>query len=303
MHRDRVKRKKGRLPVQCAAAVAQNAYLTGFVTGGIYQGVGKYVCLPGLNCYSCPGAIGACPIGALQNSLASPKNHINPLVSVSLYVTGLLLVFGLAMGRWICGWLCPFGLLQDLLHKIPSKKIRVKKFSWLKYLKYAILGVLVILLPMIVTNAFGMGDPWFCKYLCPSGTTLGALPLLAVNENLRGNLGDLFVLKASIAAALLIGSVFIYRVFCRFLCPLGAIYGLLNKISIYRMRVTENACAECGTCASVCRMGVDPIKTPNSAECIRCGDCAAACPKGAIMLGFHGGGKSAEKNALNRGKI
>jgi ferredoxin-type protein NapH len=284
-------RKKGRLPVQGAAAIAQNSYLTGFVTGGIYQGAGKYVCLPGLNCYSCPGAIGSCPIGSLQNVLASYKNRI------SLYVTGLILMFGLALGRWICGWLCPFGLIQDLLHKIPSKKIRIKKLSWLKYLKYAVLGVLVILLPMLAVNAFGQGSPWFCKYVCPSGTVLAALPLAAANSGVSDNLGDLFILKASIAAAILILSVFIYRPFCRFLCPLGAIYGILNKVSLYRMRLSEDKCVKCGTCASVCRMEVDPVKSPNSAECIRCGDCAAACPKGALCLGFADKEKRAVKDA------
>lgn len=300
MHRDRIMkpktpkkqpRKKGRLPVQGAAAIAQNSYIAGFVTGGIYQGAGKYVCLPGLNCYSCPGAIGSCPIGALQTVLASYKNRI------SLYVTGLILMFGLALGRWICGWLCPFGLIQDLLHKIPSKKVRIHKLSWLKYMKYAVLGLLVILLPMLAVNEFGQGSPWFCKYLCPSGTVLGALPLIAANEGVRSNLGDLFILKASIAAALIIGSVFIYRIFCRFLCPLGAIYGLLNKVSLYRMRLLEDKCVGCGTCASVCRMGVDPVKSPNSCECIRCGDCTAACPKGALAMGFSKNEKHIEKNA------
>jgi ferredoxin-type protein NapH len=294
MHRDRIKKKRrGRLLVQTGAALGSNAYLAGFFTGSIFQGPTKYVCLPGLNCYSCPGAIGACPIGALQNVLASAK------YSISLYVTGTLLLFGLALGRWICGWLCPFGWIQDLLHRIPSKKIKVpKRFSCLRFIKYAVLAALVILLPSLIANSAGQGDPWFCKYVCPSGTTLGALPLIAASEQLRGLLGDLFILKASIAAAILILSVFLHRVFCRYLCPLGAIYGLLNKLSFYRMRLEERACTNCGTCASVCRMGVEPNKTPNSCECIRCGDCVASCPHGALSMGF----KQSEKRREEHGK-
>lgn len=294
VHRDRLKvKRRKRLLVQAGAAVGSNAYIAGFFAGSIFKGPTKYVCLPGLNCYSCPGAIGACPIGALQSVLASAKYNI------SLYVTGTLLLFGLALGRWICGWLCPFGLIQDALHSIPSKKIIVpKRFSWLRFTKYAVLAVLVILLPSLIVNVAGQGDPWFCKYICPSGTVLGAVPLVSANPQLQGLLGGLFVLKASIAAALLVLSVFLYRVFCRYLCPLGAIYGLLNKLSFYRMSVAEHACAGCGKCSSVCKMGVEPSKAPNSCECIRCGDCVASCPYGALSVGFTQKGK--QQQSLNR---
>ena len=267
--------------VQLLSTVAHNAWLPGFAAGTIWKGETKYVCTPGFNCYSCPGALGACPVGALQAVIGSRKYNI------AWYVIGTLLLFGLAAGRWICGWLCPFGLLQDLLHKIPGKKALVpKKLRWLKYTKYVLLAVFVILLPMLVVNFAGLGDPWFCKYICPAGTVEGALPLLAMNESLREAAGLLFAWKALLALLILVACVFLYRFFCRFLCPLGAIYGLMNRISLHRMAVDGHRCTSCEACSRACKLDVEPYKTPNSAECIRCGDCVKACPHNALRLGF-----------------
>ena len=84
-----------------------------FLQGKLYQGGGKAVCVPGLNCYSCPGAAGACPIGAFQAVVGSSKFRF------SYYITGILILLGVLLGRFICGFLCPFGWFQELLHKIP----------------------------------------------------------------------------------------------------------------------------------------------------------------------------------------
>jgi ferredoxin-type protein NapH len=275
-----------RLWAQIAAAVAQNGWFAGFVNGTIYQGNTKYACLPGLNCYSCPGALGSCPIGSLQAVIASWKYNF------SLYVSGMLLLFGLAAGRWICGWLCPFGLLQDLLYRIPGRKLKVPaRLRWLKYFKYAVLLVLVILLPMLAAGAANLGDPWFCKYVCPSGTLLAALPLMAANPPLRSAAGLIFAWKLGLALAIVLLSVFLYRTFCRFLCPLGAVYGLLNRLSLYRMKYEKARCTDCGACARACKLDIEPCKTPNSADCIRCGECCRACPHGALHGAFSLKGK------------
>lgn len=89
-------------------------------------------------------------------------------------------------------FLCPFGWFQDLLHKIPGKKLSTAKLKPLRYLKYVILIVFVILLPMLVTNSIGMGDPFFCKYICPQGVLEGAIPLSIGNAAIRSALGKLF---------------------------------------------------------------------------------------------------------------
>ena len=264
--------------LQIIALGCSNARLLNFKGGKIYTGKWKQFCNPGLNCYSCPAAGFACPIGALQAVNGSMQ------FSFSFYVTGLLLAFGLLLGRAVCGWLCPFGLLQELIHKIPSPKWHLKK--GFLYVKYVVLVVFVLILPIAATDYMGMGKPAFCQYICPAGTLEGGLFLLAAHENLRNAIGALFGLKAAILILTLIGCVLVYRCFCWVLCPLGAIYGLFNKFSIFHLTVDSHKCVGCGKCKDVCQMEVDPVKTPDSAECIRCGACADACPTGAVCLGF-----------------
>ncbi len=160
--------------IQAGATLLSNIHLSNFFKGGIYQGGGKAVCVPGLNCYSCPAASGACPIGAFQAVAGSSK------FGFSYYITGFLILVGVLLGRFVCGFLCPFGWLQDLLHKVPGRKISTGRLKPLTYMKYAVLIGTVILLPALMINDVGMGDPYFCKYICPQGVLEGALPLAAV---------------------------------------------------------------------------------------------------------------------------
>ena len=272
--------------IQAGATLLTNIHLPNFAKGTLYQGSGKYVCVPGLNCYSCPGAAGACPVGAFQAVVGSSKFRF------SYYITGILILFGVLLGRFICGFLCPFGWFQELLHKIPSPKFSTKKLKPLRYLKYAVLLVMVVLLPLLAVNELGMGDPFFCKYLCPQGVLEGAIPLSLTNAGIRTALGKLFTWKACILLAVIVGSVVFYRPFCKWLCPLGAFYALLNKVSLFQMRVDPHKCVSCGACARACKMDVDITKTPNHAECIRCGMCMKACPTDAIQYKFGLGDKS-----------
>lgn len=264
--------------LQIIAFGCSNAHLLNFKGGKLYTGKWKQFCNPGLNCYSCPAAGFACPIGALQAVNGSRQ------FSFSFYVAGLLLAFGVLLGRAVCGWLCPFGLLQELIHKIPSPKRKLKK--GFLYIKYVVLVVFVLILPIAVTDYMGMGKPAFCQYICPAGTLEGGLSLLLAHESLRKAVGSLFSLKMTILILTLIGCVFFYRFFCRTLCPLGAIYGLFNKISIVHLEVDRHRCVGCGKCKDVCGMEVNPVQTPNAAECIRCGACVDVCPADALYLGF-----------------
>ncbi len=266
--------------IQAAAALLTNIHLPNFIKGGIYQGKGKAVCVPGLNCYSCPGAAGACPLGSFQAVVGSSKFRF------SYYITGFLILLGVLLGRFICGFLCPFGWLQELLHKIPTKKLSTKKLKPLTYLKYAILLLAVVLLPAIVVNDLGMGDPFFCKYICPQGVLEGAIPLAAVNEGIRSALGPLFNRKLIILIVVVVLSVLFYRPFCKWICPLGAFYALMNKVSLLGIKVDEHKCVSCGKCARVCKMDVDVTKTPNHTECIRCGKCITSCPTDAIKFNY-----------------
>lgn len=266
--------------IQAGAVLLTNLHLPNFIKGGIYQGKGKTVCVPGLNCYSCPAASGACPIGAFQAVAGSSKFRF------SCYITGFLILLGVLLGRLICGFLCPFGWFQELLHRIPTRKLSTKKLRPLTYLKYVILLVMVVLLPAFAVNDVGMGDPFFCKYLCPQGVLEGAVPLALVNSGIRAALGGLFTWKLCILLAVAVLSVLFYRPFCKWLCPLGAFYALFNKVSLLQMKVDANACISCGKCVKVCSMDVDVTKTPDHAECIRCGKCVLACPTGAVRFRY-----------------
>ena len=264
--------------IQILWALLTNSYLLGFAQGKIYRGKLKNLCVPALNCYSCPGAVGACPIGALQAVIG------NRNFKFAFYVAGFLMFVGALTGRFVCGWLCPFGLIQDLLHKIPFPK-KINTFPgdrMLRKLKYVILAVFVILMPMFLVDMLGQGAPYFCKLICPAGTLEGGIPLVILNKSLRGAVGFLYVWKNVLLAAVIILSVWIYRPFCKYLCPLGAVYSVFNPISVFRYRVDKEACIHCGACAKVCNMQVNPAENANHPECIRCGDCKKACPTKAI---------------------
>ena len=271
--------------IQAGFGLLSNAHLSGFINGKIYEGPLKRFCVPGMNCYSCPGALGACPIGAMQASLAARKTKF------PFYVLGYLALIGVFLGRFVCGWLCVFGLLQELLFKIPLKKLRIpeKADRLLRYGKYLVLLFLVILLPAFLRDEFGFGVPYFCKYLCPVGTLEGGIPLLLLNEGLRSAAHFLYILKISILLVLLLFAVLLHRPFCKYLCPLGAFYALFQKSSFLRLQLETKSCIHCGACERACGMQVNPASNPNSAECIRCGKCISVCPKDALSFRFHAG--------------
>lgn len=268
----------GRHRVQILWAFLSNSYLAGFAKGKIYRGKLKNLCVPGLNCYSCPGALGSCPVGAMQAVVGSWN------FKLTFYVAGFLMFTGALTGRFVCGWLCPFGLIQDLLHKIPfPKKIGIFPGDrFLRKLKYVIFLVFVILMPMFVVDLLGQGAPYFCKLICPAGTLEGGLPLVLLNKGMRGAIGWLYAWKNVLLVVILVLSVIIYRPFCKYICPLGAVYSLFQPISVFRYRVDQELCTHCGACAKACKMQVDPVKSPNHPECIRCGQCKKVCPTGAL---------------------
>ena len=282
-----------RMGFQGLAALMTNPFVQNFPLGKIYSGEGKRFCSPGLNCYSCPGAAGSCPIGAFQAVVGSLRYDL------SYYIFGTMALFGVLVGRLICGFLCPFGLVQEILHKIPSKKFSTEKLWPLKLVKYFMLFVVVFLMGVFLTDQFKLAPPYFCKYVCPQGILEGGIPLSLFNEGIRNTLGKLFLLKGSFLVLVVILSIFTFRPFCKWICPLGAFYAFFNKISFFQYKVDQDACIHCGKCRKACGMEVDMSKNQTALECIRCGECVKVCPTDAISTSLD----RLKENAIKRKQV
>ena len=262
--------------IQLISTLLCNLNLKGFATGRIYQGQLKTLCLPGLNCYSCPGAIGACPLGSLQSFVSGTVPRF------PLYVAGWLLLMGLWLGRTVCGWLCPFGFIQELIYHTPLPKLGKSRTTRLLSRLKPVWGILLVLvIPLALWTVQGIGVPAFCKYLCPAGTLEASIPLLLLNAPLMKAAGWLTVWKFIVLAVFLLLMMVLYRPFCRFLCPLGAWYGCFNRHAALGITVDRNRCTACGHCAAICPMD---IKIAGDQECISCGKCQHSCPSAAISF-------------------
>jgi polyferredoxin len=245
-----------RVWVQLGAALVTNSYFPVWL---------KHVPCPGLNCYSCPAAVFACPIGSLQHFAAG---HRPPL-----YVAGVVGLIGLASGRLTCGWLCPFGLLQDLAYRLPTRKWSPRlRMRWLPF---------VFLVAFVLVLPFLTGEQWFSK-ICPAGTLEAGLPWLVLSDAIRSQAGWFFVFKVATLGAFLVWMVVTRRPWCRTVCPLGAIYALFNPIAAFRLRADREACSGCDRCQSVCPVDIDPPTEIGSLGCIHCLECVRVCPSGAL---------------------
>ena len=264
-------KNKKRQIIQVVSAILYNLNFNGIKTKNIYQGDIKKICIPGLNCYSCIGAISSCPLGSLQTSISNIKYN-----SFSFLVIGLIIIFSIILGRIICGFLCPFGLLQEILYKIKTKKIKknkiTKKLTKIKYL---------ILILFVFIFSFILKSPSFCKFICPQGTLEAGIPLVILKKELQKLIGKIFNLKIMILFIVIVGSIFLYRFFCSYICPLGAIYSLFNKISLFGVVVDNEKCINCGQCIKICKMNINKV---GDSECIACGSCIKGCFKKAIKI-------------------
>ena len=228
----------------------------------------KSVCLPILNCHSCPIALFACPIGVIAQFSTL---HLVPFLAL-----GAIGVLGVFVGRFFCGWICPFGLLQEVLYKIPGPKLQLP--SRLRHLKYLVLVLLVVAIPFF----FGEESPLFFCRLCPPATLQSSIPWAII----RGGFPDL---STAVTRLIILGAVIALvmmnkRAFCRALCPLGAIMSLFNKVSALSLRKDDRKCMNCHACESACPMDATPTAETEggtretSPECILCLECTEKCP-------------------------
>jgi ferredoxin-type protein NapH len=279
------KPRSRRVWYQAVSALAVNAWLPNWLTGKIFQGNIKGICVPVLNCYSCPSALGACPIGAMQTFFGGLRFNLSVAEKkFGLYVIGLLGAVGSIVGRMPCGWLCPFGLVQELLHKVPSPKLKLPRF--LSSFRYFFLAVFVVALPLLVVDQFGYGQTWFCKWICPAGTLEAGIPLVALNSGLRALVGFMYYWKVALLVLFVGWMVVSARPFCRAVCPLGAFLGLFNKGSLFRMAVDDEKCTLCDKCLRDCPVEIRIYESANSPDCVRCLKCLDSCKFGAISYSF-----------------
>ncbi len=271
---------------QFISTLIQNSYFGFLTTKTIYTGPLKKFCSLGLNCYSCPAALFSCPLGALQQVFISLRILPGEYLSkVLFYVLGQILLQSLLLGRFICGWLCPFGFLQDLLYKIPFyKRTFHLPFRAQRYLKHLFLLFFIILFPIIFLTELGYGLLWFCKYFCPAGTLQAGYFHLILEPSLSKKIGSIFFLKNLLLGGIILFCIIEIRFFCKNLCPLGLIYGFFNRFSLFKLRWEESKCNKCLLCEKACPMGLTIPKELNSLECIRCLNCVEICPTKAISL-------------------
>lgn len=287
--------------MQILGVILPNSFFRGW-TGDpqIYQGKLKSIVAPILNCYACPSAVVSCPVGSAQHFLA--------MRAIPFYVLGSVGFVGITLGRAVCGWVCPFGFLQDIEFKLGRllKLPHLKLPKWFGYGKFVFLIAFVIIAPIATVKpiiddetgvamtyedpetgktkeVFEPGVTWFCK-LCPQGALQGGIPQVLINPQLKRLLGWNYTMKMIILGILMIAFLMTKRPFCRGMCPLGAFLGLFNSISLLQFHVDSSKCNECRLCTYDCPVEHNVYLSPNGHECIRCGNCLDKCKRGGVSV-------------------
>jgi ferredoxin-type protein NapH len=226
-------------------------------------GIGMtHLIFPGLHCYACPWAITICPIGLAQNLVI--------FGTPPYFWIGMIVTYGLTAGRGFCGWFCPFGTLNDLLSFRKVKMLNVVSYS-----KFIVLAGTII-------AAWVFADTMFCK-LCPVASIEASIPYLIMGV---AKVNRPFLVHMGTLTFTLVGMVLIARFWCRYLCPMGALLSLFNRVSFMKLKLDESKCSSCGACAPACPMGIEPHYQYDNHNCIKCGRCADTCHMGALSLGF-----------------
>lgn len=232
-----------------------------------------------------PSIHALCPFGGLESlyQTFTLGSFISKIFEGTLILFAITMVLALVFRRSFCGLLCPFGAIQEFFGKI-GRKVMGRKLIMpavidrpLRYLKYVVL--LITIAYAWITAGLWMApyDPWSVYAHLFTNNPIDAIGT-AVDESLIGLI---------LLVVVLIGSFLYDRFFCKYLCPMGALYGIIGKLSPYKVVRDENVCISCGKCSKVCPVNIDVqhSKEVKSAECINCQSCVLSCPKaGALTL-------------------
>lgn len=224
-----------------------------------------------------PSVEAACPFGAIETAASFIREgaFLRNLAPSNWLALGLVVASSLVAGRVFCGWACPIGALQDALAWLARRLYgRRGPYPWqpprrldraLRWLKVGVLGW------VLWASLTALAPPLaaFCPYR-------------ALFE-----IGRFSLFSLGLMGLLALCSMMIERFWCRYLCPLGAVLALFNRLSPWRPRVHAEACRQCGRCARICPAGIDPLRDGTGhAECLRCYACADGCPvSGAVTVG------------------
>lgn len=215
----------------------------------------------------------------VQQIVQSILNHsFNPSVLLpQIVATVAVIPLTMVLGRFFCGWMCAFGSMGDFIYEISSKfwkrkpRISQRLDRVLKLVKYLWLAILVAVVWVLGSKAFASADPWDAFGML---LTVGKPP--AFSLVLTTLLPAFFLL-----VGILVGSVFVHRFFCRYLCPLGAIFAIVSKARVTHIQKERTSCGKCRACTNACPMGIALYRSDKvrSGECIECMACVSACPR------------------------
>ncbi len=282
-----------------------------------FDGARTWVVLPVLASVKAQGAIGS----TLDATTLLLSQAIFPWLPL-----GIILVVGALLGRFMCGWICPVGFLQDVITSLKGRVDMVQKRThqrWIQ-LKYALTGVTFLLSGTLALtlyyygtvagagvdyrNGLGPFAQGFFVAITPDGTLFGTLPVMLAGawvflggaqasdlslNNLGGWLGSVSALtwlNIIILGGFLYAAWRIPRFWCRYVCPVGAIMAVFQKNSMLGMHRDPVKCSECRECETACPMQVPILdldfKKFNDSECVLCMACIDACPEGALSPKF-----------------
>ncbi len=251
--------------IQTLSLILANAYFLSWL---------RFIPCGFLNCSNCALATFTCPLillqrGAIFISMGMLGMMFWKIVGSIIVALAILLLFGAALGTWTCGWLCPFGFVQDLLHKIPTRKFSLP--GWAGWFRLPLFALLVGIIPYL-TRSFA-----FCD-ICPPGTITRLVQQASnIPLFLRAPEGIMALVSISSLGLFLFLALFINRPFCTLLCPIGGIYGLSNKFSGLFLGIKKDDCSLCRLCEKSCPQGLNPLEIPNHSSCTRCLECTDHC--------------------------
>jgi uncharacterized protein with FMN-binding domain/NAD-dependent dihydropyrimidine dehydrogenase PreA subunit len=234
-----------------------------------------FIILPGLYISAFSG-IRDIYVALINNSFSAAQ--MLPQLVEAIIIIPMTVLFG----RFFCGWMCAFGAFGDFIYSL-SRKLFNMKFRMnesadkaLKFVKYIVLIFLTIVLWTFNSTKFDSLSPWDVFGML---ATVGKSPAFSyVASNMAAGL----ILFALIAAA----SFFVERFFCRYLCPLGAVFAITSRLRIAKIQKPSEKCGKCRICTNNCAMGIPLYKTDvvDSGECIHCMQCVTQCPRKNVTL-------------------